>query len=116
MLLHLHNGRPEFGHRAQRSAGFFRFLQRALTDTLQLRVGTPLTHRPEKEPHHKHPHEHTDEHTPSQHSLFHTAALLSIAKPVLPRTHLRDPCPGSGAERLPDHSCTPATALAACPP
>src|SRR5919108_978909 len=104
MLLHLDNGRPEFGHGAER----------ALANPWQLRIGTALTHRPRQEPHHKQSQTRADEQTPSQHSRFHPIVLLSMATPLLPRTHLSAPGPHSGTQPRPDHPPTPATAAFRC--
>jgi hypothetical protein len=46
MLLHLHNGQPEFGHRSDRAAYAFHGLPNAFAHPRYLRVGIPLTERP----------------------------------------------------------------------
>src|SRR5215468_4932087 len=67
MLLHLHDGRPKFLHRAEGSAYPW-----------YLRLGRPLTHRATHEPEHEHPPQQTDEHPPPYGILLHTV-LLPVA-------------------------------------
>src|SRR5205807_10531898 len=67
VLLHLHDGRPEFLHRAEGSP-----------QAWQLRLGRPLTHRPTHAPEHKHPTQQTNEHPPPYRILV-DATLLCVA-------------------------------------
>ena len=50
MLLHLHNRRPEFGHRPERATCAFHCFPDAFAHPWYLRVGVPLTERPAHHP------------------------------------------------------------------
>ena len=69
MLLHLHNGRPEFLRRAERSAQLG-----------HLRLCGPLAHGPAHESQKEHPTEKTEEHPPPYVLLVHTALLCGPSR------------------------------------
>src|SRR5713101_3449255 len=79
VLLHLHNGRPEFGHGAEGSARTGHLLPHTFPHAWHLRLGRSLTHRSTHEPQDEHPTQQTDKYDTSYTVLAHTVLLCLAA-------------------------------------